>query len=345
MSIVGCFIIPHLSIKLNPSSSLPSITVNYSWQNASSYTLERDITSKLEAGFATLKGLKNLNSRSARGNGYIILEFDQYTDIDVARFETATIIRQLYKQLPEQATYPTLNVNRADEEESRAFLSYSINAPLNPISIQETVTTQIQPIIGAIQNIDKTEIYGANPKEYIITFNSNTLASLNLNKQSILTALQHYFKREALGTAMVHNQNISLSIQPYKNIDDWHIPITKVGNRLLYLDELTTIKAQEQESQSYYRINGVNAITLNIYATKKANTIALSQTVKETLLDIESQLPKNYTIIETYDSTDYLKQELDKIYERSFYTVVILLLFILFISKSFKYLLLSLIHI
>jgi len=48
LTIVGVFIIPQLSVKLNPSTSLPSITVSYSWTNASPYVLE--------SGFINVKG-------------------------------------------------------------------------------------------------------------------------------------------------------------------------------------------------------------------------------------------------------------------------------------------------
>ena len=134
-----------------------------------------------------------------------------------------------------------------------------------------------------------------------------------------------------------------LSIQPNANSLNWRIPITKVGDRLIFLDELTSVSEQEQEAQNYYRINGKNAITLAIYATKAANTISLAKTVEDQLKLIEQALPQHYSIIKSYDSTTYLKAELNKIYERSFYTVVILLIFILLVSKSTKYLLVTII--
>ena len=91
------------------------------------------------------------------------------------RFEIATIIRQLYKKLPEKVSYPTISTNKPnDDKNERAFLSYSINAPQAPFAIQETVKNQIEPIIGAIQGVDKTQVYGATPKEFIINYNLNS---------------------------------------------------------------------------------------------------------------------------------------------------------------------------
>ncbi len=342
LTILGFFILPKLSVKLNPSASLPSITVNYSWNDASPYTLERDVTSKLEAGFATLKGLEKLDSKSSKGSGYITLSFNKNINLDIVRFETATIIRQLYKQLPEQASYPTLSVNRPDADESSAILSYSIKAPKSTYEIQKTVTSKIQPIINAIQHVDKTEVYGANPQEYLILFDHFKLNTLKLTKQDLVTALQQSVKRENLGSVNYNNNHITLSLQPLNKTTNWHIPVKKINNRIIYLDEITTIKKQEEEAKTHYRINGENAITINIYATKQANTIALAKTVDDNIFSIQKNIPEVYNIVKTYDSTSFLKAELNKIYERSAYTILILLLFILLVSKSVKYLLITL---
>ena len=96
LSILGVFVIPKLSVRLNPSKSLSSININYNWPGASSYNIERDITSVLEGGLNVLKGVSKINSKSTKGRGSIVLEFDIGSDINIARFEVANIVRQLY---------------------------------------------------------------------------------------------------------------------------------------------------------------------------------------------------------------------------------------------------------
>ncbi len=344
LSMLGLFITPKLSIKLNPNNSLPSITINYYLANVPSYLIEKDITSLLEASFSTLKGLKKITSKSSKGKGFITLEFNKHTNIDIARFETATIIRQIYKKLPENCSYPSLSINRTNNEVATPFLSYSINAPDTPFNIQEIVNNQIKPIISNFLDIDKIQIYGANKKEYRFTYNSEILKQLDITKLDLISALQRVFKKEALGNVSFKNNYISLSIQPLNTIIfDWHIPVKKIEHRIIYLDELVSAKEIEQEAQQYYRINGKNSITLNLFAVKNANTIVLAKDVDTKLHNIQLQLPQGYSISKTYDSTEYLKFELRKIFKRTLYTIFILFFFILLAFKSIKYLLISII--
>ncbi len=339
--ILGAFFIPKLSVRLNPTHKKPSITVQYNWAGASSYAVENKITAVLEAGFSTIKGLQNISSKSSKESGYITLTFDKYTNIDIARFETATLIRQLYNKLPKQTTYPTISVNKPDDDEATAFLSYAVNAPLTPFQIQEIVKNRIEPVIGAINSVDKTTVYGANPKEYVFTFNNDLLLSLGLTKNDLINALKTAFKKTELGRVFYNDNYISISVNPTATLKNQHIPVKQIEERIIYLDQLTTVKEVEQEAKSYYRINGKNAITLSIYATKNANTITLAKTIDKKLKELQKKLPQDLTIVKTYDSTQYLKSELQKIYNRTIYTVIILLVFILMVSKSIKYLLVT----
>jgi multidrug efflux pump subunit AcrB len=340
---LGIFLLPKLPIRLNPNDSLPSLTVTYKWPNASPYALEREITNILEGGFSTIDGLTKINSKSSEGNGNINLEFDKNTHLDIVRFEIATIIRQLYKKLPNRVSYPTISINKPnDNGNQRAFLSYSINAPQTPFEIREAVENQIKPVIGRIEGVNKTEVFGATFKEYIINYNFNQLKQLSINKQEIIIALQQQFAKESLGAIFYKKEYITLSIKSNDKVN-WHIPIKKIKNRLIYLDDITIIKEVLQETQSYYRVNGENAITLSIYANNNANTILLSKQVNRKIKELQKNFSSSYSIIQTYDATEYLETELNKIYERSSYTIIILFLFILIVSKSIRYLLITII--
>jgi len=340
LTVLGGFIIPRLSVRLNPSNTLPSITVQYFWPDASPYHIEREVSTILEGGFSTIRGLKQLNSKSSKGFGTITLEFDSNINMDVVRFETATIIRHLVEELPEDVSYPVISINRPDSDEVSAFLSYSINAQVSPYEIQKVVKTQIDPIIGAIPLVDKTEIYGAMPLEYVFDYDYDQLQSLGITKQDLIATLKRVFTKQSLGEVNYNTNFITISVQPSPEFD-WHIPIKKTGDRIVYLDEITRVGKQEQEAQAYYRINGNNAITLAIYAANSANTIDLSNDIQKKLDELQSDLPAGFSVIKGYDSTEYLKIELSKIYERTLYTVIILLCFILLVTRSFRYLIVT----
>lgn len=346
LSVIGLFLVPFLSVQLNPTDRAASIQVAYFWPNAASYPVEQQITSILESGFSTLRSIENMESSSSKGRGTITLTFNKHTSLDVARFDVATIIRQLYPKLPEEVSYPIIQVNKPNEQqEERAFMTFSVSAPLTPYDIQQQVKNTLEPVIGSIQGIDKTQVFGANELEWVVTYPAVYLQQIGITKNELVQALQNHFLRHSLGEVKYQNKLITLSIVPNTNEINWDIPIKKIDNRIVYLSDFASITQKEQETRHYFRINGDNATTLAIYAQKGTNTLALSNQIDDEITRLKQNLPASYRIIKTHDNTNFLKTELSKIYQRTLYTLLILLLFVLIISRSFKYLLITILSI
>ncbi len=107
---------------------------------------------------------------------------------------------------------------------------------------------------------------------------------------------------------------------------------------LIRLDQLVQVTHVERQPQNYYRINGLNSIYVSLTAEETANQLRLSRRIHETIDEIRRILPPGYEIHNSYDATEYIHAELNKIYLRSGLTVLILLLFVLLITRNVRYL-------
>ena len=342
LTVIGIYFIPKLSVKLNPEYGKSTITIRYNWHNANSFSIERQVTSPLESALSTIKGIEKISSKSSKGSGYITLNIDKYANLDALRFEVASVIRRIYKKLPKNVSYPILDLNKPDEDK-QPFLTYAVTAKKSSSDIYTTIQNTIIPQLNSIKGIDKTSVYGANPQEYVIKYSLEYIKQLNIKVEDIKTALHNYFIKENLGNVFTANGYFSVAVQKPNTAFTWRIPVKKIGDRIIYLTDIAKIRKQEQEANAYFRINGKNSVYISLVAEKLANTIVLSDKVENNIKKIAKTLPKGFNIIKTYDDTIYVKTELHKIYKRSFYTIVILLLFILIVSRSFSYLLITII--
>lgn len=59
---------------------------------------------------STVAGCENVSSRSAKGYGNISVAFRKGTDMEAARFEVASAIRNLYGKLPQEISYPYISL-------------------------------------------------------------------------------------------------------------------------------------------------------------------------------------------------------------------------------------------
>ena len=346
LSIIGIALIPLLSIQLSPNKNLPSISVRYSWQDASAKLVEQEVTAKLEGVFSTIKGIKKISSTSNKGWGFINIDFKTNTNMDAVRFELSNLIRQTYTELPKEVSYPSISLSASNENKS-PILSYSINAKESPYYIKKYSEQVIVPKLSDIKGVNQVNINGASPYEWVITYNTNKLEQLNLSVNEIQLAINNYLKKEELGTTKILSPNKTINYeipvalinrQIGKNVSWVKIPIKKIGNRIIYLRDIAEVVYKEADIKAYYRINGLNSVNLTIYAEKGVNTIDLAKAVKKKVQEIKKQIDSNYSVKLTKDTTEYIIEELQKIQKRTLFSFAILLILILLINRSFKYL-------
>lgn len=98
-----------MPVKLNSSRTLPQITVSCGLPNSSGRVVESEVTSKIEAMLSRIKGVKSISSVSMSGSSYVTLEFDKSVDMDIARFEVSNAVRQLWPQMPDGLSYPSVS--------------------------------------------------------------------------------------------------------------------------------------------------------------------------------------------------------------------------------------------
>lgn len=318
-------------------------------KGSSARIVEMEATSKLEAMLVRINGVKNISSVSGNGWGRITIELDKHTPIDEARFETSTIIRQTWHDLPLEVSYPSVIVSRSDSKASIPFVTYTINAAATPYVIQQYAENTIKPKFNSIKGLYKTEISGATPLEWQLTYNADLLQTLGITINDMKDAISNHYAKNFLGISRSQHDGKSSWIRvmlqsgnPGNELNTSSIIVKKIGNNLIRLNQLVTAKLIAQEPRSYYRINGLNSVYLSFTAEELANQLQLKKKIDRTINEIKNKLPAGYQIHKQYDATEYIHNELNKIYIRSGLTMLILLLFVLLVSRSIRYLLLIL---
>ena len=345
LSLVGIALVPLLPVKLSPSRDMPGLSVSFSMSGNSARVVETEVTSRLEGMLSRVNGIRNITSTSDNGSGYIRIELDRYADIDATRFEVSTLIRQLWSQLPDGVSYPLISTQRSDDNASRPFMTYTLNAPATPIVIQKYGEERIKPLLSALNGVYKVELSGATPMEWRIVYDNVQLESTGISVQDILDAITERYGREFLGICELEKGGTSEWIRFVRTTEgstDGFVPseiaVRSKDGSMIPLDRLVRVTRTEQEPTSYYRINGLNSIYLSITASETANQLALAEEVKKVVAEAEAVMPPGYEMHTGYDATEYISKELDTIWFRTGITVLILLLFVALITRNMRYL-------
>ena len=168
---------------------------------------------------------------------------------------------------------------------------------------------------------------------------------MSIQANEINQAIKRYFHQKELGGGQfVANSDTSytyLSFQGQNSPKNWwsEVVLGKYSGRILYLRDVAQIKLKEQKAESYFRINGLSTIYLNIYSSKGANQLKVAKHVYQKIQSLKATFPPNYSLMASYDASKQLRQEIRTIILRSGLVLLILLLFVWVVSRSWRYLL------
>ncbi len=336
--IIGTAFIPGLNVRFKPSRGLPSLNISFSWPNASPKVIEEE-TSKIEGILGKVSQVKSISSTSSVGSGWINLEFDKTADLDKKRYEVSALLRQLRSNMPEEMTYPEITSYNPDNRKSVTFMVLTLNASASTYYIEKVANRQVIPSLLRLSGIDDISLYGATPNQWEITFDPMLLKNYNISPYDISKVVNQLGNRSFLG----NQQDASgasipvLASAQFVSPDKWGtLPIANSGGRIIKLSDVASVRLKEKPPTSYYRINGKNTINLVIYSAPGQNQIKLAKQVREQLNTIRQELPPGYSVQIASDSTEYIRNELNKIGLRTLFSLIILLLFVLAVSRSFR---------
>jgi multidrug efflux pump subunit AcrB len=341
-SVIGLALIPKLSLQYLPQYREPGFTVQVQWPGASPHTMEREVVSVLEGSFALIQGIERIYSESGQGTGRITLETIRNQDLDFLRFEIASRIRQIYPNLPDGVGYPTIYLLNPDREiQDRPILTYSLGGRDEVSAIYTYALEMLSPQLGLTNGIQRIRVQGGQEEEWLILFDEERLRQLQLQENDLITAIRQAFDNQVAGLTRQGDQEFTVRIlhQPPDQIQpDWqNIPVATRLGQLIHLGDLARIIHTEQIPRQYYRINGKNSVRLLIYPEDQINQLDLAVQVKAAVRHLEASLPPSYQLYLDDDATEYLRLELDKIKQRTLFSLVILMLFLFLVYFNIRY--------
>ncbi len=343
LALLSVFAIAKLSVQFLPEQSGSLLTVSYTLAGSSPQVAEQQVTSLLENGLSGITGIIQQSSESRYHGGALQLQFAKGTSMQEKQFEVAAILRRLYPQLPEGCSYPQITISAPGvKKKPQPLLVYTLNAPLSGLALQKISESTILPTIQEIPGVEQVAVSGVPSLEIRVQYQMDKCRAWGIDPGQIAPAIQEAFATSYPGsTISATREQLFLRLAPsattLSQIEA--LPIATITGSSIPLGQLATIQLQEEKPDSWFRINGKNAVTLQVFAKQQANTLLVAAAVKNKLQALTRNLPTGYELRLDYDDAAFLQKELQKNYIRTGLSVGILLLFMLLAYRHWKHLL------
>jgi hydrophobic/amphiphilic exporter-1 (mainly G- bacteria), HAE1 family len=313
----GGISLDRLGLNLLPELTYPTLTVRTEFDGAAPSEVEEQITRRLEQRLGVISGVRKMHSISAAGQSDVVLEFIWGTDMDIAAIEVRESLDLV--NLPLDIERPSiLRLNPNLDPIFRLALTRTEPLADSVYDLQtlrrfadDFLKKRLDPVSGVAAVI----IGGGFEDEISVSVDQDRLGQLGITLQVLGQRLSSTNVNLSGGRLSDGTQEYLVrTVNQFGTIEDiGETIIFQEAGRILRLSDVATITEGQKERDSIMRVNGSEAIELSLYKEGDANTVAVAESVRERLAEINELMPPNFELVVIYDQATFISAAIEEV--------------------------------
>ena len=280
--VCGAIAIGRLPLNSMPNTERPRIRVSVPMPNADPRQVEIEVTQPLEDALATMRGVREIWSESRQGEGTVSLSFDYGSDLDLLKLEVRERIARVRDELPVD-DIDRIQVGSGGWQSGDAVIRGRIAAPGVDLSQNyELLVNRIRRPLERIDGVGQVEMDGVTPLEIHVSFRQEDLDRHGLRLDGIVRRLAEANVEASIGEIRDGGKVRRLRlVNTLASVDDVRaFPVSGSGLRL---DQVAEIRVEEGELRWGRRLNGADAVSIEVFKESDANTVDVAAAVRRTI--------------------------------------------------------------
>ncbi|HXF60130.1 MAG TPA: efflux RND transporter permease subunit [Caldilineaceae bacterium] len=289
LGVVSFFRMP---VNLFPDVEFPVIVVTTVYPGASPEEVEEQVTEVLEEELGAIGGIETVSSRSVEGVSTLILQFDLDVSVDNVSQEVREKVNLLRRQLPDGIEEPLIRRFNPSDNPIMLFGVADTTGRLTPVELRALVEEEIQRPLQRVPGVAAVEVDGGQVREIQVNLNRQALQALRIAPQQVVEALRAENINIPAGSVVDGGRELlvrtPVAFDTLADIE--HVIISQRGAPVRLRDVATVVDGFE-ERDSITRLNGTESVVVRVRKQSGANTLAVSNAVKQALGPIAERNP------------------------------------------------------
>lgn len=302
--IAGLFTYIKLQKEKFPDIVVPRIIVSTIYPGVSPTDMENLVTRVIEKELKGVNGVKKINSSSNQDYAIVDVEFNTNVQVQYAKQLVKDAVDKARTDLPNDLPTPP-NVKEVSFSE---FPIMNVNLSGNlPLVKLKKYADDIQDQIESLPEITRVDIVGALEQQVNVDVDLYKMAAAHLTFDDITRAIQSENLNVSGGSITVGAQKRAVRIagQYARAADIGNIFVNNSDNSPIRLGDIATVQDAFKDRESYARLDGKTAITLNVVKRAGTNLIDASDKIRTIIQqDQKTTLPKDLKVTITGDTSN-----------------------------------------
>lgn len=314
LSLLGYVSYQQLQVELYPNAQLPTliVQVNSMIEVDPSY-IENQAVIPVEGAVGTLEDVEKIESTVSSRHGTVMIYYTQNADLKYSYLKLQEKINVLSATLPEEFI---LNIIKIDLEQlNTQFMDLQVRGSGGVDRIRNIADKEIKPRLENIDGIAGVEVFGGRESSIEIRLDEEACKANGVTMNTVRSLIASN-SNDRVFAGLVYEADkryfVNISAE-YSDVSDIGDIIVNTRGPVL-LKDIAEIFFGVKEEESYSRVNGLDAVTINLVYDNQANIIDLSHETLKIIDELNANLAKSgVEVIVQNNSAEVMERNIDQI--------------------------------
>jgi multidrug efflux pump len=324
-----------LPLSALPEVSYPTIQILTLYPGASPDVMTSSVTAPLERQLGQIPGLNQMSSTSSGGASVITLQFTLDLSIDIAEQEVQAALNAAGNLLPTDLPTPPVysKINPADAP----VLTLAVTSQTMPLpKVQDLIDTRLAQKISQLPGVGLVSITGGQRPAVRVQANMPAITGLGLSLDDLRTAIGNANVNTPKGSfnGATQSSAINANDQLQSAAEYASLVVGYKNGAAIRLSDVAAVVDSAENTQLAAWANDKAALVLNIQRQPGANVIAVVDSVKRLLPQLQAGLPSSIDVAVLTDRTVTIRASVADVQIELGLAVVLVVLVIFFFLQS-----------
>src|SRR4051812_12992947 len=328
--LLGALSVTRMIVDIFPVIDIPVVLAVWNYPGLSATDMERRVNLISERAYSTtVNGISRIESQAIPGVGLLKIYFQPGADVGASIAQINAVNSTVLHNVPPGMSPPTvIQYNAANVPVVQMTIS---SKTLSEQQLADYALNFIRIKLFTVPGLSSPAPFGGKTRQIMIYVDPAKLSAKGLPVSAVLTALQSSNVIVPAGTARIggHEYNVSLNSSPEAVQEFANIPIGVVGGVPVLIGDVGIVKDSYAVQNNIVHVDGKRATYLAILKHADASTLAVVDSTREQLPQIQAAAPKGMELRLDFDQSVFVRAAVTNVIREAVISSILVSLMIL----------------
>uniref|UniRef100_UPI0025EF9F07 efflux RND transporter permease subunit n=1 Tax=uncultured Nitratireductor sp. TaxID=520953 RepID=UPI0025EF9F07 len=326
--IAGALAYVSIPKEAEPDVPIPIIYVSLTYQGISPEDSERLLLRPIETRLKSLEGVKEMRSSAYQGGGFVLVEFQAGYDFSNAIEDVRAKVADARRELPQGAEEPSVHeVNISEFPILVVTLAGNV-----PERVLSTAARELRDRVEEIPGVLEGTLQGSRDELVEVLIDPMKLSSYGLQLDQMIEGVGASNSLVAAGSLEGQAGRYAVKVPSLiETVEDVaNLPIVSSPDAVVRARDLASIRSTFKDAETITRLNGRNAIAIEVKKRVGANLVETVDAVKAAATAFEQATDGDITVSYSQDKSVMIRDMLSDLQNHVLIAVILVFIVVLY---------------